>query len=451
MRSALGDLAARLGGRTGVPEAIVTGFATDSREVRPGDLFVAIRGGKVDGHNFVRTALTRGAAACLVERPVTGPSVLVADVVAALARMARSFRDEFAGPVVGITGSAGKTTAKEFAAAALASLGPVIKTQANRNTEFTAPLIWADAPAGAKSAAIEMGMRGRGQIAHLASFARPTIGVVTNIGWAHVEQLGSREAIAAAKGELFEALPADGTAVAWAEDEFLWALIAAAGDRGLRTFGFGGNADLQITGYRPLSWSETRLEGVCDGRAWGATIPAAGRHVALSAAAGLLAAVSAGVPLEAGAAALSSVEIPPMRMEVRTLLGATFVVDTYNASPPAVVASLEALAEMPLASGGRRLAVLGHMRELGDEAAQAHREVGAALGGSGVFAAILYGPMMEEVRAGAVAAGMGAGRIAIAPTLDAVREMVRAVRPGDTVLVKGSRAMELERALEGLV
>ena len=448
MRTRLGDLAGRLGGRTGSPEAIVTGFATDSREVRPGDLFIAIRGGRVDGHNFVRTALARGASACLVETPVAGPNVLVSNVVEALAKMARSYREGFAGPVVGVTGSAGKTTAKEFAAAALGTRGPVLKTKANRNTEITGPLIWADAPEGARSAVIEMGMRGLGQIAHLASFARPTVGVVTNIGWAHVEQLGSRENIAAAKGELFEALPEDGIPIAWAEDEYLWALIAAAGDRELRTFGFGGNADLQISSYTPVSWTETRLEGVCDGKAWAATIPAAGRHVALSAAAGLLAAVSAGADLSAAAAALAAAALAPLRMEIRHLLGATFVVDTYNASPPAMVASLEALAEMP--TGGRRLAVLGHMRELGDEAEDAHRTVGAALARSGVGAAILYGPLMEDLKAGAVSAGMDLDKIVIAPTLDAVREMVRAVRPGDTVLVKASRALELERALEGL-
>lgn len=448
MRARLGDLTARLGGRTGSPDVIVTGFATDSREVRPGDIFIAIRGGRVDGHDFVRTALTRGAAACLVETPVAGPNVLVPNVTEALAEMARSFRAEFDGPVVGITGSAGKTTAKEFCAAALSTMGPVLKTEANRNTEITGPLIWADVPEGAKSAVIEMGMRGLGQIAHLASFAKPTIGVVTNIGWSHVELLGSRENIAVAKGELFEALPKDGIPIAWAEDEYLWALISAAGDRELRTFGFGGNADLQITDYIPVSWTETRLEGVCDGKTWTATIPAAGRHVALSVAAGLLAAVSAGADLDAAAEALSRAELPPLRMEIRKLLGATFVVDTYNASPPAMVASLDALAEMP--TEGRRLAVLGHMRELGDEAAEAHREVGAALARSGAGAAILYGPLMEDLKSGATGAGMDPARIAIAPTLDAVREMIRAVRPGDTVLVKASRALELERALEGL-
>lgn len=444
----LAELARRFGGVTDAPDLVVTGFATDSRQVKPGDLFLAIQGERVDGYAYVATALENGAAASLVERPAEGPCVLVPNLVEALAKMAQSYRDQFEGPVVGVTGSAGKTTTKEFAAAALATVGPVTKTEANRNTEFTAPLIWPALDPEAKSVVVEMGMRGRGQIAHLASFARPTIGVVTNIGWAHVELLGSREEVAAAKGELFEALPEDGIPIAWAEDEYLWALIAAAGDRELRTFGYGGNADVQITSYQAVGWSETRLEGVCDGRTWQATVPVAGRHVALSAAAGLLAAVSAGADLDAAAEALTRVELPPLRMEIRSLLGATFVVDTYNASPPAMVASLEALSEMP--SEGRKVAILGHMRELGEDAAEGHREVGVALGRAGLDQAVLYGPLMEEVRDGAVAAGMDQERIALVPDLEAVRERVLSVRPGDTILVKASRAMELEKALENL-
>ncbi|RYG80932.1 hypothetical protein EON77_07920 [bacterium] len=146
--------------------------------------------------------------------------------------------------------------------------------------------------------------------------------------------------------------------------------------------------------------------------------------------------------------ALKDVQLPPMRMEIRHLLGATFVVDTYNASPPAMIASLEALTEMP--TEGRRIAILGHMRELGDEAVEAHREVGRALGRAALDAAILYGPMMDEVRRGAIAAGMDAGSVELVDSLEDVKRKVSAVRAGDTVLVKGSRAMELERALEGL-
>lgn len=436
------DLARRLDGELRAENAPFAGrVVTDSREARPGDAFLAIRGERADGHDFLPIPGVIG----VVERPVEGPHLLVPNLVEALARMARTHRDEFGGPVVGITGSAGKTTAKEFAAAALGTLGPVAKTPANRNTEYTAPLLWADLPQGARSVVVEMGMRGRRQIAHLASFSKPTIGVVTNIGWAHVELLGSREEIAAAKGELFESLPEGGIPIAWAEDEYLWALIAAAGDRELKTFGYGGNADLQITVYEPVGWSETRLEGVCDGKTWRATVPVAGRHVALSAAAGLLAAVSAGADLDAAADALQRVELPPLRMEVRQINGATYVVDAYNASPPAMAASLEALAEMP--SAGRKIALLGHMRELGDETEDAHREVGAALGRAGLDSAILYGPMMEHVAREAARTGMDEGEIRIAETLDDVRNLLRNVRPGDTVLIKGSRAMALEEAL----
>ncbi|HEY0867714.1 MAG TPA: UDP-N-acetylmuramoyl-tripeptide--D-alanyl-D-alanine ligase, partial [Fimbriimonas sp.] len=234
----LADVAAYVDGTLhhAEPEAEVTGFATDSREVDPGDLFLAIRGANVDGHDFARKATNEGAVATLAERDVPGPHILVDDVVQALARLARHYRDSFLGPVVGITGSAGKTTTKEFAAAALSPLGPVLKSEGNRNTEFTSPLVWTELTPDHRAAVIEMGMRGFGQIAHLASFSQPTIGVITNIGYSHGEMVGGREGIAKAKGELLDALPKEGWAVLWQDDPFLESLAMKAPR--LRTFGF---------------------------------------------------------------------------------------------------------------------------------------------------------------------------------------------------------------------
>lgn len=179
---------------------VVTGFATDNREVKPGDAFLAIAGARVDGHDFVEQALAAGASLAVVERPVDGPHIHVDNLVQALARLGASFRDSFSGPVVGITGSAGKTTTKELVASALSPLGEILKTEGNRNTEFTAPLLWPQIEPETAAVVVEMSMRGFGHIAHLAAFSRPTVGIVTNIGHSHLETVGNRDGIARAKG-----------------------------------------------------------------------------------------------------------------------------------------------------------------------------------------------------------------------------------------------------------
>lgn len=425
----------------------VTGFATDNREVKPGDLFIAIRGERVDGHSFVGDAFARGAAAVLVERAVQeGPAIVVPNVVEALAKMARSFRREFDGPVIGITGSAGKTTTKEFCAAACASLGSVLKTQGNRNSEFTGPLLWSEMTAETKVAITEMGMRGFGQIAHLASFNLPTVAVVTNIGYAHLEMVGSREGIAKAKGELIEALPDDGTAVLYSEDEYLGNLIAKAGERRIRLFGQGGNADCQVTEYAPLSWTFARIGGVLDGVKWEATMPTVGRHLANNAAAAILAATEVGVPLTEACAGLANAELPPMRMEIRTWNGATLVMDNYNSNPPAVLGALQTLEEVPCA--GRRVAVLGTMRELGDESAEAHRSIGRRLSKAAIDRVVLFGEETELIQAEFLRRGGSADRLVKVDSRDAIAGELSEFGEGDTILVKGSRALELERVFE---
>jgi len=439
------DLASRFGGMAS-GAAAVTGFATDNREVKSGDLFIAIKGERVDGHNYAQDAYVRGASACLVERAVDGPHILVADVVEALAKMARSYRLEFGGPVIGITGSAGKTTTKEFCAAACASLGEVLKTQGNRNSEFTGPLLWPELTANTKVAITEMGMRGFGQIAHLASFNLPNIGVITNIGYSHLELVGSREGIAKAKGELLEALAEDGTAILYSEDEYLGNLIAVAGDRRIRLFGQGGNADCQVTEYEALSWNSARIGGVLDGVKWEAVMPTVGRHLANNAAAAILAATEAGVLLSEACIGLAKAELPPLRMEIRDFQGATLVMDNYNSNPPAVLGALQTLEEVPCE--GRRVAVLGTMRELGEESEESHRAIGRRLSKSRIDRIIVYGDETELIRDEFLRRGGVADRLVKVESLNAIREELSGFGEGDTILVKGSRALELERAFE---
>ncbi len=429
------EVARRMGAEDFSGEATITGFATDSSGVKPGDLFIAIKGARVDGHDFVPQAMAAGAAAALVERPVDGPHLLVPSVVEALARFGRSFRNEFAGPVIGLTGSAGKTTSKEFLAGALSALGPVVKTPGNRNTEYTSPLLWAEVEPGTKAVVVELAMRGFGQIAHLAQVSQPTVGLITNIGYSHLLQVGSRSGIAQAKGEILQALPEDGVCILPADDEFLAELKAIAGTRPVFTFGFAKGADCRVEEYRSEGLSHAEIRGSCRGEAWKLTLPAAGRHLASNAAAAILAAHVVGIPAQTAAKGLESAELPPMRMEMRERNGATILLDAYNAAPPSVLAALETLLESPVE--GRRLAVLGAMRELGDATEAAHRAVGAMAGK--LDDVIFVGETADLMRE---AAGKGE-----TGDLSAVRAFLDRASGGDVVLIKGSRALELEKAL----
>ncbi|HRF60271.1 MAG TPA: UDP-N-acetylmuramoyl-tripeptide--D-alanyl-D-alanine ligase [Fimbriimonadaceae bacterium] len=431
-----------------IPEgAFLTGFGWDSRTVQSGQLFLAIEGERADGHQFVPEALARGAIATIAERTVPGPHILVENLESALAHFASGIRESFAGPVIGITGSNGKTTTKEFVAAACSPLGSVKKSGGNLNTEYTSPLLWAEVESDTAVVVAEMAMRGLGQIRHLASFARPTIGLVTMIGTAHIEKVGSREKIAEAKGELLEALPTDGLAIFWQEDDFQGTLRAIPRCP-IRTFGFSPDAECQILGYRAVAWNRSVVRARLDGIVFEATLHALGRHQALNAAAAVLAAHSVGVAVEEAARCLPNADLPPMRMEARPLRGAMLLVDSYNASPDSTVAAIKALAELP--AEGRKLAVLGEMRELGEFSETGHRLVGRAVAESPIDHVLLFGPMTSYIQSEAVRAGFPEGRIASATSLDEVRSFLEQLEPGDVALFKGSRALELEKAVEAV-
>jgi UDP-N-acetylmuramoyl-tripeptide--D-alanyl-D-alanine ligase len=440
------ELAKRLGGEWfGDPSVTITGFATDSQKVLPGSLFLAIRGNRVDGHDFVGEALAKGAVATVAERPVSGPYVLVPNLVQSLARMAASYRESFDGPVVGITGSAGKTTTKEFVAAALGELGPVLKSAGNRNTEYTSPLIWAELEPRHRSAVIEMAMRGFGQIAHLASFSQPTLGMITNIGYAHLEQVGSREGIAKAKTELYDGLPEIGLCVYGAEDDFA-EYLGNYSKRTAFTFGFGPRAACQIRHYRPKDLGNSEIQGVVDGIPWYGTLPGVGRHVALDAAAAILVAHLLGIEPQVAMDRLSTAELPPMRMEVLKVHGVRILLDAYNASPPSMAAAIETVMELP--GHGNRHAILGEMRELGDYAESAHRALGELIAKSGLESVALIGKPTAWTRESAERMGMKPQAIVSLEDVLAARGYLETIPMGDTVLIKGSRALELERVLK---
>ncbi|MBX3097573.1 MAG: UDP-N-acetylmuramoyl-tripeptide--D-alanyl-D-alanine ligase [Fimbriimonadaceae bacterium] len=442
------DIARRMGGSfQGNADLEATGFATDSASVRAGDLFLAIKGARADGHNFVDEAIANGCVAAIVERSVDAPHILVPHLVDALSGLGKSWRDEFTAPVVGITGSNGKTTTKELTAAALSPLGPVLKSPGNKNTEYTSPLVWAEAE-GQTSAVIEMAMRGFGQIAHLAQIHRPEIAIITGIGTAHVEMVGSREGIAKAKGELLDSLPTDGLAILPIDDDFFPELRQRAPGR-VMTFGFNPDADCQIMGYRALDWRKCVVRWRIGNEEAEQELDALGRHNALNAAAALLASHSLGVSLDKSAAALSLTEWPPMRMEIRQIAGVTYVVDTYNASPDSTVAALRAMAELPIS--GRRIAVLGEMRELGQFQESGHRMVGRALVETDPDLTYLTGGPTRFIADEAQRAGYSSARMVEDAELNllAIQQYLSAtVQPGDVVLIKASRALGLEKVLE---
>ncbi len=427
------------------PTDHISTFALDSNSVCTGDLFFAIKGEKVDGHDFVQKAINLGAIGSISERDVTGPTIRVGNLISALAKLGAHFRDQFRGPVVGITGSAGKTTTKEFTTSALSSLGPILRTHGNRNTEYTVPLLWTELRPEHRAVVVEMSMRGFDQVRHLALFSRPSIGLVTNIGFAHMLQVGSREGIADAKGELLELLTSSEIAILWHEDEYLERLKSKTKAE-VFTFGASSDATCYVEHYQPLNWQSSRVSGRCSGKPWTAVLPAVGRHIALNAAAAILVAHKIGIEPQQAAASMAEAVLPPMRMEVVAKDGVTILLDTYNASPPSMISAIETLNEIPVE--GKRLAILGDMKELGDFTEILHRSVGLAVSRSSLDRVLFFGDSMKGAMDEALAQGFAASAVVHVQSLDDVRQFVSQSAPGDVVLIKGSRSLELERVLE---
>lgn len=446
MKLTVADFAMRCGGVVSHvnPGAVIERFALDNREAEVGSLFIAIKGERVDGHDFAADAISKGSVATLVERDLGLPQILVPDIAQALANFGSSVRSEFAGPVVGITGSNGKTSTKEFCAGALAPLGKVLKSPGNRNTEYTSPLLWAELESGHAAAVVEMAMRGFNQIRHLTKIARPTCAVVTMVGTAHIEKVGSREGIARAKAEIFDGLTHNGNAIIWREDDYFDDLRNAAGSN-VRTFGFSNDAECQIVGYRAIDIDQSAVLIALDGQTTEIKLRTLGRHQALNAAAAMLAAYACGVKCDQAALGIASAELPPMRMQKVEHGGATILLDNYNASPDSTIAAIQTLIELPCS--GRKLAVIGEMRELGNFAEAGHRAVGEALATATLDNVLLFGESTSWTLASALAKGQQERTMRRADELQEIREFLAQLAPGDLVLVKGSRALELEKAL----
>lgn len=456
-RFSLGQIAGWAGGRllAGDPAAPVAGFTWDSRRVEPGTCFVALPGARVDGHQYVAQALAAGAAAALISKPDAAPPgspcILVPDTLLTLGTLAARHRSGFNLPVVGVTGSVGKTTTKELIWSVLSTRFHTFKTTGNFNSEVGLPIMLLNALTPAHAAAVlEMGMRGLGEIAYLVSIARPTVAVVTNVGHSHLELLGTRENIARAKGELVEGLAPGGVAVLNADDERVAAMRARAPGP-VVYYSLEGAHGPQFVTLQHL-----RREGdtgqVFTLVTWqGSTevhLPAPGRHNALNALAAAAVGLISGLSLDEIAAGLAGYTPVGSRMNIYDRNGIRILDDSYNAAPASMRAALRVLAELPVP--GRRVAVLGDMMELGAASAEGHREVGEAVAQS---ADILVTVGSEE-RAGRIAAAAAAAGLAevqrFAARSEAVAFLLEHLRPGDAVLVKASLSMGMKEIVAAL-
>jgi UDP-N-acetylmuramoyl-tripeptide--D-alanyl-D-alanine ligase len=423
----------------------ITGISTDSRSVCPGELFVPLRGEKFDGHDFLTQAVRRGAAACLSVDVIAGfpvPVIQVANTLQALGDLAAAFRRDFSGPVVAVTGSSGKTTTKEMLASILSGTAPGLRTEGNFNNLVGLPLTLFRLAPEHRWAVLEMGMSARGEIARLAEIALPDVGIITNVGPAHLETLHGLDGVARAKGELFAALKVGGTAVINADDERVAQLPVANGVRRLY-YGFAANAEIRAEEVA-VAGAAVAFRLVLPEGTWPVTLAVAGRHNVYNALAAAAAATALMVPAATIVRGLQTFRGGRGRMELVDLgNGAVLIEDTYNANPLSVRAALTALDEM--GGSGRRIAVLGDMLELGAEAAELHRQIGAEAAQRCDFL-ILLGGMADETAAGARQQGMPADRVQIVYShVEAADRLRSLLRPGDRLLVKGSRGMRMEK------
>ena len=425
--------------------AEISGIATDSRTVAPGELFVALRGPTFDGHDFITAATARGAVAVLCDHLVTEqplPQIVVADTQRALGDLAAFWRHRFQLPVAAITGSSGKTTTKEMLAAILARTAPGLKTAGNFNNLIGLPLTLFQLTSTDQWAVLEMGMSERGEIARLTEIAAPTVGVITNVAPAHLLTMKSLGAIARAKGELFAALQPGALAVINLDDERVAAIPVANGVQ-RRTYGLTAAADVRAEEIRPEG-AEVRFVLHAAGETRPLRLPVPGRHNVSNALAAAAAALGMGRTLDDIVQGLETFAPAKGRMETSLLSdGIVLIEDTYNANPLSVKAALIALDEM--GGSGERIVVLGDMLELGESSTELHREVGefAATHCDRLF---LVGPESREIATGARHAGMAASRVTSCASHDAATQaLMQSARPGARILIKGSRGMKMEK------
>jgi len=456
----LGEIAAMIPGAecpARFAKAKVRGVGTDSRKLTEGSLFVPLIGEHFDGHAFAGEALQKGAAAVLWQRgrgqPPDGPHVLVGDTLSALQQLAASYRRELSVRVVGITGSSGKTTTKDMVAAVLAAEWRVRKTQGNLNNHIGLPLTLLELDEETEIAVLEMGMSGFGEIALLSSIARPDAAVITNIGEAHLAQLGSREGIARAKFEIASGLKEGGLLVIPGDEPLLAALIEetkAGGRFDIITFGQSGDSHYGLesvkVGAEGTEFSVRKANGTVTEPFF---VPLLGRHNAMNAVAAYALASRLGLGDSQFGEAIRRITPAGMRAEtVRAASGLTILNDAYNANPTSMKAAIRLLGEL----GGfrRKIAVLGDMLELGHDAERLHREIGRMIRPDVVERVYTYGTLAAYI-AEECASRFPPGRVQSFADKEALAaRLIAETGPGDVMLVKASRGMKMEDVVEAL-
>lgn len=426
------------------------GFSTDSRTLQPGDLFIPLRGDNFDGHDYLPQAIRRGAAACLSEEMIGGlmvPVIKVADTLKALGDLSAAVRSQFAGPVIGITGTSGKTTCKEMLATILGNIGPGLKSAGNFNNLIGVPLTLFGLQPEHHWAVVEMGMSARGEIARLAEIAAPKVGLITNVGAGHLENFEGISGVARAKGELFISLPTDGTALINADDPEVCRLPVA---NGVHRILFGTSSDAAVRAERiEVHNGSVSFDLIIDGARQRVVLPLPGRHNVSNALGAAAAAMVLGVEMKVISAGLEAFQPCPGRMELLELPEDVVVLDdSYNANPLSVHAALDALHD--LGTPGRRISVLGDMLELGPTAPELHQQIGRLVAERADWL-FTYGSLAEDIAQGAADAGLPDNRIFITKSHDELAErLLEVIRPGDRVLIKGSRGMRMEKVTAAL-
>jgi UDP-N-acetylmuramoyl-tripeptide--D-alanyl-D-alanine ligase len=432
-------------------DAVATGYSIDTRTLQPGDLFFAIKGERLDGHDYVNAALERGAVAAVVSGSQAARFgdqrriIAVSDPLDALQKLGRAVRRMWGKTVIAITGSAGKTTTKDSTALLLSSKYRVLKSEGNLNNHYGLPLQLLRLEPEHQLAVVELGMNHTGEISALAAICEPSVGVVTCVAPVHLGFFNSVADIARAKYELIKALPASGTAVLNADDEYVAQFGRDFSGRVI-TFGLHHPADVHGEAIREMGPDGSQFDVVAGGRRARAALPLIGRHNIYNALAAIAIAMVGGLTLEEAASGVARFTPADKRGQVLTVGGATVINDCYNSNPRALDFVVDALAGMAVLDGGRRIVVAGEMLELGAATDDLHRRSGAHMADKKIDLVVGVRGAAQKIVDAAAEAGV---RAEFVETPEQAGEWLsREVRPGDLVLLKASRGVKLEQALE---
>jgi len=429
-------------------EAVATGYSIDSRTLQPGELFFAVRGERLDGHDYVEAALAKGAIAAVIEHAQlarfssTSRLLVVENSLPALQRLGAAVRRLWGKPLIGVTGSAGKTTTKECIAHVLSTRHCVLKSLGNLNNHFGMPLQLLKLEPEHEIAVVEMGMSHAGEITALAKLAQPDCGVVTMVAPVHLEFFESIAEIARAKYELIASLHSGGVAVLNADDEYVSQFGRDFHGR-VVMFGRHTFADVSAQNVESRGAEGSSFDIIADGKAIHAILPLLGEHNVYNALAGVAVGLQYGVPLDVAAESLATLSAGDKRGEILNIGGATVINDCYNSNPKALDSMVRSLAKIP---AKRRIVVAGEMLELGPAGEQMHRQSGQHMGAAGIDFVVGVRGLARAIVEGATAAGVHAEFVSTPE--EAAEWLKREVKSGDAVLLKASRGVRLERALD---